>query len=248
MLGATDWRDPERIDLKGRVVLVTGGFGRLAVAIVRAVARSGGLAAVHDDTIDGAGSVLQRAIGPDLCRAVAGPSGGEPVPASIFARARAWRGRIDVLVNCGGIALAREPAHASLLGRAGEDVTSGFVPLSLRGFSIAAASHFRSRPRGGIIINLAASATVSGVRALTRKVARNYAEAGVTAFVALPGAVTTMFRGRSETALEEPNASLPENGLADPASVARTVVRLASRQVGPSRASDGDEVMIRHAV
>jgi len=91
------------IDLKGKVLLITGGGGGIGAACVRRAAALGADIVLHDVTDRSSGKRLAEELGPDRCRFVAADlSEGGTVP-GLWAEAIGWRGRIDVLVNNAGI-------------------------------------------------------------------------------------------------------------------------------------------------
>src|SRR5689334_5222532 len=90
------------IDLKNKVVLVTGGGGGIGAATVRQVVQLGGFAVLHDVRAEGAAAKVGDALG-DHCLIVAGDLAQDDSPLKVWQQAVAWKGRVDVLVNNAGI-------------------------------------------------------------------------------------------------------------------------------------------------
>ena len=100
------------IDLKGKVVLVTGGGGGIGAAIVRKIVQLGGDVVLHDVRIDGNAAVIQKELGAARCHLVAGELSQIGAAQDIWAKGQAWKGRIDVLVNNAGIYESADIDHA----------------------------------------------------------------------------------------------------------------------------------------
>ncbi len=198
------------IDLRDKVVLVTGGPGGTGAAIVRAVVSAGGYAVLHDIRDGGPAAAVQRAIGPDRCQAIVGDFTEDAAPARIFAEALAWRRRIDVLVNNVGL---YEPA--SLVGSFDAWSAAWHRALQVNLIALAhlcreAITHFQTRGGGGAIVNLVNptdligkdvdhlphAAATGGVMAMTRTIARQCGADNVTAVTQTPDA----FRAEIEAA------------------------------------------------
>ena len=83
------------IELKDKIVLVTGGGGGIGAAIVRTVVKAGGFAVLHDIKADGSAGALQRELG-DKCKLVVGDLADDAAPSRIWAEAVGWKQRVDV--------------------------------------------------------------------------------------------------------------------------------------------------------
>lgn len=247
------------IDLNGKVVLVTGGGRGIGAAIVRAVARTGGRAVLHDISTGGAADRLQKELGADKCHLVAGDLAKGNAVLDVWRAAVAWQGRVDVLVNNAGI---YEPA----------DIDDDFdkwaaswqrtldINLVAPGhFCREAIRHFRDRD-GGIIINLASraafrgddaeymhyAASKAGVVAMTRTIARHFGRQNITAFAIAPGFVRTNLNDAffKTHGVEAAAKDIPLGAIAEPEDIANTVVFLAS---GLARHATGTTIDINGA-
>src|SRR4051812_27880783 len=91
------------IDLKGKVVLVTGGGGGIGAATVRMVAKLGGAVVLHDVRAEGAAAKVRDELGAERCLIAAGDLAQDDAPIRVWQQAVAWKGRVDVLVNNAGV-------------------------------------------------------------------------------------------------------------------------------------------------
>jgi len=247
------------IDLKGKVVLVTGAGRGIGAAIATAVAETGGLPVLHDVTAGAVGE-LAKQIGAGRCHAVVGDlSDGDEVP-RIWRESQAWKGRIDVLVNNAGI---YEPADV------GDDFAAWSkawhrtleINLVVPGhFCREAIRHFKARGGGGIIVNLASraafrgddadymhyAASKGGILSMTRTIARHFGRDGITAFAIAPGFVRTKLNQAffDQHGVEAAARDIPLGEIAEPSDIANTVVFLAS---GLARHATGTTIDINGA-
>ena len=193
------------IDMRDRVVLITGAAGGIGAATARTIARLGGQVVLHELRTDGRVADLADELG-EQAVVVAGDLAEPRQAARIWTEAVQWRGRVDVVINNAGI---YEPADVE--GDLEPFVSSWERTLAICLVSPAtlcreAIRTFRSQD-GGIIINLASraafrgedpeywhyAAAKAGVVAMTRTIARQYGREGITAFAVAPGFVNTPF-------------------------------------------------------
>jgi 3-oxoacyl-[acyl-carrier protein] reductase len=246
------------IDLRDRVVLVTGAAGGIGSAIARTAASAGANVVVHDVTSASLEPLVAelgsraRAVPADLRDAVATDG--------LWRDAYAVHGRIDVLVNNAGI-FPEAPLDGTL-----EDwlavwqrslAVNLLAPAILSRAAILAAPGQRD---GVIIVNIASraafrgedpdywhyAAAKAGVVAMTRTIARQYGRQGVTAFAVAPGYVDTSFnRVFAETVGVEVAAQQTGLGqVAQPQDIANVVVFLAS---GLARHATGTTIDVNGA-
>ena len=231
------------IDLKDKVVLVTGGSGGIGAAAVRMVVQCGGAAVLHDLKAEGAAAALQQELGAERCHVVAGDLSKDETPVLVWERAVAWRGRVDVIVNNAGIYESADIGDDFARWSASWHRTLQINLIAAGHFCREAIQHFKAKG-GGIIINLASraafrgddadfmhyAASKGGVVAMTRTIARHFGRDNITAFALAPGFVRTnlnaaFFRDHGVAAAEE---TIPLGQIAEPADIANTIVFLAS--------------------
>ncbi len=247
------------IDLTEKVVLVTGAGRGIGAAIVRAVVRLGGRAVLHDIAATGNAATVQKELGPDKCHVIGGDlADGASVP-DIWARAVAWRGHVDVLVNNAGIYESADVDHDFTKWSASWHRTLEVNLVAPGHFCREAIRHFKTRG-GGIIVNLASraafrgddadymhyAASKAGIVAMTRTIARHFGRQGITAFAIAPGFVRTDLNRDffARFGVEGAIKDIPLGEVAEPEDIANTVVFLAS---GLARHATGTTIDINGA-
>ena len=247
------------LDLKQKVVLVTGGSGGIGAASARAIVRAGGRVALHDIKAEGRASELARELGDASCHLTAMDlSSPDRVPA-LWSQAKAWQGRIDVLVNNAGI---YESADVDGDFQAWERSWQRTLAINLLAPAHLCREAIRSfrGSGGGIIINIASraafrgddpdymhyAASKAGIVAMTRTIARGYGRDNITAFAIAPGFVRTDLNAAffNKYGVEAAARDIPLGEVAEPEDVANTVVFLAS---GLARHSTGTTIDINGA-
>jgi 3-oxoacyl-[acyl-carrier protein] reductase len=231
------------IDLKGKVVLVTGGGGGIGAAIVRKVVQHGGDVVLHDVRVDGNAATIQKELGATRCHLVAGDLSQVGAAQDIWPKSQAWKGRVDVLVNNAGIYESADIGDEFEAWSRSWTRTLQVNLVAPGDFCREALRHFRSEG-GGIIINLASraafrgddadymhyAASKAGVVAITRTIARHFGRDGITAFAIAPGFVRTnlnkdFFDKYGVAAAAE---TIPLGEVAEPEDIANTIAFLAS--------------------
>ncbi len=246
------------IDLKNRVVLITGAAGGIGSATARTMAAAGATVVIHDVSATGL-SALAADLGPQAHPLLADLRDRSATQA-LWRDALAVAGRIDVLVNNAGI---YPPAE---LDRSLEDWTAVW-DLSLGVNLIAPAilcreaiATFSDQDGGGIIVNLASraafrgedpefwhyAAAKAGIVAMTRTIARQYGRQGVTAFAVAPGYVDTPFNQpfADKFGVEVAARDTGLGEVAQPQDVANVIAFLAS---GLARHATGTTIDINGA-
>jgi 3-oxoacyl-[acyl-carrier protein] reductase len=245
-------------ELDNRIVLITGAAGGIGSAVARTVIAGGGYALVHDINAEAIARLADE-LGERATPLTADLSDGAST-AQLWEDALAVHGRIDVLVNNGGI-YPPAPLESSLDSwLAVWDIS---LAVNLKAPAIlcrAAVATYTDQPSGGIIINLASraafrgedpeywhyAAAKAGIVAMTRTIARQNGRQGVTAFAIAPGYVdTSLNRVFAETVGIE--AAAEQTGLgevAQPQDVANVIAFLAT---GLARHATGTTIDVNGA-
>jgi glucose 1-dehydrogenase len=230
----------EHAELEGKVALVTGAGSGIGLAIARAFAGAGALVAVNDIG-EAARNVAEELGGVGKALPVVADIGhAEQLPA-MFDAVRATFGRLDILVNNAGVEIDAPFLQVT------EDDWDKVQRTNLKGVLLCSQHGARAMidgHRGGRIINVSSvhedipaaglasyAASKGGVRMLTRVMALELAEHGITVNAIAPGAIDTpMNRALTEspearTAFER---SVPTHRIGQPEEVASVAVFLAS--------------------
>jgi 3-hydroxybutyrate dehydrogenase len=257
------------VDLRGSVVLVTGGGRGIGRAIALAMARAGAAVAVAARTVADLDAVAREASDAGLS-AMAVPC--DVTQAASVARATAEAGRrigpIDVLVNNAGLAESAPLPHLD------EEAWARTIAVNLTGTYLCTRAVLPSmiERRRGRIINVASiagkvgfaytsayCAAKHGVLGFTRAVALEVASKGVTVNAICPGWVDTGMTAASIARIVEKTgrtaaearatleAMSPQRRLIQPEEVAAVAMFLASEAAhgitGQALNVDGGEVM-----
>jgi 3-oxoacyl-[acyl-carrier protein] reductase len=188
-----------KIDLAGRVAVVTGGAGAIGTGICRMLAANGARVVVADIAMDGA-----RALAADLPDAMAceidisSESSTQDGVAAVVAR----YGQIDILVNNAGV---NTQAHRVTLDAFPKHEWDRIVRIDLDGtylMSRAALVPMLARGKGGRVVNIASvvgiaamrlqspfAAAKAGIVHLTRAMAIELGHHGITTNAIAPGSI-----------------------------------------------------------
>jgi 3-oxoacyl-[acyl-carrier protein] reductase len=231
-----------RIDLTGKVVLVTGAARGIGAACARAAVGAGAEVVAQDLQADGPVSDVATELG-ERCTAIGADLADPAAVRGVWADAVAWRGRVDVLVNNAGI---YEPASVDDDIDAWERSWRRTLQINLATPGLLCREAIRSfrAQGGGTIVNLASraafrgddpdymhyAASKAGVVGMTRTIARHFGADNITAVAIAPGFVRTelnrVFFDRHGVEAAARETALGE--VAEPEDIANTVVFLAS--------------------
>lgn len=234
------------IDLKGKTVLVTGGSRGIGAAIVRATAASGARVLLHFGKSRAAAEAVRTAAGPERCHLIQADLAEAAAAGALWQAACAAAPRIDVIVNNAGIF---EPipvdAPAEDWRRAWARVmqVNLYAPAELCKLAIA---HFRAHG-GGKIINIASRAAHRGdapdqwpyaaskgaLVAMTKTIARGFAQDNVLAFAIAPGFTDTemAYTSLDDAGIERVLAEIPLGSMASAEECGALAAFLCSDQV-----------------
>lgn len=232
------------------VVMVTGGGSGLGAAVARMVVDNGGKAVLLDVNAD-AGAAMAAELGGSAVFVKTDVTSDTDGQAAV-AKAIETFGRVDILVNCAGIAPGEK-----ILGKNGPHRLDSFaraVSINLIGtfnmLRLAAEAMAKNEPgRGGergVIVNTASiayqdgqigqcayAASKGGVAALTLPAARELARSGIRVCTIAPGIFgTPMMAGMSQEVQDALGASVPfPPRMGDPAEYAALVRHIIDNQM-----------------
>ncbi|MDX1630185.1 MAG: SDR family oxidoreductase, partial [Fulvivirga sp.] len=175
-----------KIDLKGKIILVTGASRGIGKAIAVSLAQSGATVAIHcNRNIDQAEEIARDA--GNNSQAFAADLSKDLSVAHLFERVISTYGRLDVLINNAGIAIS------SALSKADDEWIAEWqktmcVNLTAVGLLCKKAIEHFNEKGGGIIINISSraafrgdtaeyfayAASKGGMVALTKSIARAF--------------------------------------------------------------------------
>lgn len=247
-----------------KVAIVTGGAGGIGEATARAVAQRGVRVAIADLRADAAREAAQRLQTQGFTAMPITVDIGEEasVKAMVEAVLAQW-GRIDILVNNGGIESSRPFLELSLADYERVmriNTTSvwlcchAVIPVMLRqgGGSIVNVGSVAGQRGGGLLGTAAYSTSKGAVFALTKALAREFAKSGIRVNAVSPSLTMTDFAQRqldklAPGTLDRVVAMTPIGRVAQPEEIAAVIAFLASDEasfvVGQVYNADGGTAM-----
>jgi 3-oxoacyl-[acyl-carrier protein] reductase len=226
------------MDLKGQVVMVTGGARGIGKAIAGKFAAKGADLVIADVSLQSAEETAKEMSQQNVrARAVSMDVAKSADVTRVFDEVMRELGRIDVLVNNAGI------TKDSLLLRMKEEDWDAVLSINLKGVFLCSkeAVKVMVKQRYGRIVNIASvvafmgnpgqanySASKAGIIGLTKTAAREYANRGITVNAVAPGFISTaMTDALSENIKQEMLKSIPVGKFGSVDDVANAVVFFA---------------------
>ena len=229
-----------RIDLTGRVALVTGSTRGIGRAIATALAQAGARVAVTGRDLDKAAAAAQEiaaATGAEV-RGFAADVADVAQAAALVEEVERAFGQLYVLVNNAGL------TRDNLLMRLKDDDWDAVIDANLRGAfaTCRAATRGMMKRRWGRIINVASvvgltgnkgqvnyAASKAGLIGMTKSIAKELASRNILANVVAPGFIETdMTAAMTPEARSTLSAGIPLERLGTPEDIAGMVLVLAS--------------------
>jgi len=233
-----------RIDLTGRVALVTGSTRGIGRAIATALASAGARVAVtgrDQGKADDAAAEIAAATGVEV-RGYGADVSEVAQATALVDRVEKDFGQLDILVNNAGL------TRDNLLMRLKDDDWDAVLNANLRGAfaTCRAASRGMMKRRWGRIINVASvvglignkgqanyAASKAGLIGMTKSIAKELASRNILANVIAPGFIETdMTAAMTPEARATMSAGIPLERLGTPDDIAGMVVVLASDLTG----------------
>jgi 3-oxoacyl-[acyl-carrier protein] reductase len=225
-----------KIDLSGRVALVTGSTRGIGRAIADMLARAGAKVAVVGRDRGRAEEIASQI--PGGAKGFACDIGDIPSVVKLVEDVEKELGAVDILVNNAGL------TRDNLLMRLKDDDWDAVIDANLRGAFVAirAASRGMMKRRWGRVINIASvvgivgnkgqanyAASKAGLIGLTKSVAKELASRNILANVVAPGFIETdMTAAMTAEARAAMSAQIPLERLGKPEDIAGIVAFLAS--------------------
>jgi 3-oxoacyl-[acyl-carrier protein] reductase len=246
------------IDLHGKTVLVTGGSRGIGASAALLLARAGARVGLRYGRSRPQAEAIAAELGPE-CRPFGANLAAPGAAFRLWDDACAWAGRIDVLVNNAAVVT---PLTIEDDLQTWDRVWQETLAVNVRAAAdlCRAAIHSFRTQGGGTVISVASRAAFRGddphlmhyaaskaaLVALTRSIARGYAQDNILAYIIAPGFVRTerqedVIRRRGEEVMLR---DIPLGEMARPEDVANVIAFLAS---GLARHATGTTIDINGA-
>lgn len=193
-------------DLTGKTVLLTGASKGIGAATVAVLGAAGAHLVAHYGSDRAGAEAAAAQLSPDRVRLIGADLARHGEAERLWQEAVTWRGQIDVLVN--NAAVMRLAGGIEAEDEEWERVWAEALQVNVMAPACLmrhAVRHYGERG-GGVIVTvsswaaqrgpgnpalLAYAASKGAVLAATKAIARNYAKAGILAYVVAPGVVRT---------------------------------------------------------
>lgn len=228
-------------DLTGMTVLVTGASGGIGSAIAQALAGQGARLAVSGSNIAKL-EAFRDSLGGDHVALPCDLSDGAAVDALVPAAVEALGGKLDILVNNGGI------TRDNLVMRMKDEEWDQVIRVNLEAaFRLArAAARPMMKARFGRIVSITSvvgttgnpgqanyAASKGALTAMSKALAQELASRGITVNCVAPGFIASPMTDSLPDAQKEAlNARIPMGKMGEGADIGAAVVYLASREAG----------------
>lgn len=245
-------------ELEGKVALVSGAAGGMGAAVARSLSQLGATVVLNDLTVESLQQLGQNLTTPSI--SIAADVTKKPEIESMVKSIEMRLGSVDILINNAGV------LRPTKIVEIGEDEWDFVVGVNLKGtFLLSQAVIPGMRSRGwGRIVNLSSTAgknvstmggahytaAKAGVLGLTRHIASEVADDGITVNAICPGLIDTDMTRRTITAAQADDyaASFPIPRLGRPEEVADLIAFLATDRAayitGASLDINGGDLMI----
>jgi 3-oxoacyl-[acyl-carrier protein] reductase len=229
---------------RGRVAIVTGGGRGIGRAIAARLAEEGANLAIFYHSNDAAAKETaenMRAAGVE-CELFKGDVSSPRDVEALFTSVSDTFGRVDILVNNAGI------TRDNLMIRMKEEEFDDVLQTNLKGTYLCTRAALRPmiRARWGRIVNVSSvvglvgnagqanyAASKAGIIGLTKSVAREVAQRGITVNAVAPGYVETELTGSlPEKVKEQIREQVPAGRFGEPEEVAEVVALLVAEKAG----------------
>ena len=225
---------------KGTIALVTGGSSGIGRACSIDLARKGAYVIIHyNSSKEGAQDTLNEILSFGGAGAIVKADVSDSAEVdSMFARIRKNFGRLDILVNSAGI------IHDGYMLLMGDDAFDQVISVNLRGCFLCTRAALRMMCAGkkGAIVNIAStsgitgsigqanySASKGGIIAMTKTVAKEYADKNIRVNAIAPGFIETPMTKANKAKLSEQYLEfIPMKRFGQPQEVANAVTFLSS--------------------
>lgn len=231
------------IDLTGKTILVTGSSRGIGATTAKTLSQAGAYVVLHYGQGDREAEAVANEIGRDRCHLLSVDLSQPGAGSVLWQTAIAQVGTIDVLVNNAATMPAASVDDAWEVWSTAWQTTLQVNLIAVADLCREAICHFQTR-QGGTIINIASraafrgdgvefmqyAASKGGVVALTRSIARGFANDGILAFAIAPGFVHTdrIAEVMQERGAEYVTRDIPMGAPAPPQDVANAIAFLAS--------------------